>query len=212
MATLPTVEVPGFREALKKERSLRDRAFLGGNEIVCGVVVRQLSLRTSLFLEHAQNGFFIPFRFDDDLEVLAHALQVLYFSSPDWKEPEVKPFTIWSHWTETLRQQRFQRKALRGNTPSGVVKEVREWIDEAMMDCPAGKESEVPKQSYVSYPASLLDVFAAANYHFTYSDILDMPLKRLWQHYRLAVNRVYEAPLANPSDVIAVEHIGKVAA
>ena len=212
MITLPTIEVPGFKEAIRHERTLRDRAFLGGNEIVCGVVVKQLSLRTSLFLEHAQNGFFIRFNFDDDLEVLAHALQVLRFSEPNWKAPEVEYPTLWATWWQGMKDLRFQKRVIKKQSPEAIVKEVREWIDDAMFDCPSGGQSDIPAPSYVSYPASLVDLFAAAGLKFTYDEILDMPLKRLWQHWRLAAHRVYDKKLTNPSDEIAVEHIAKGAA
>ncbi len=213
MVTLNKVEILGFREAVRKERTLRDRAFLGGNEIVAGVVVRQLSLRTVLYLEHAQNGFMIPFRFDDDLEVLAHAVQVLYFSTPKWRAPEVEPYSFWKHSLTSWREEVFRRKALRGIDPVELVNEVREWTDEAFMDCPSGGGADgVPKPSYASHPAHLTDLFAAAHLNFTYDEIMDMPLKRLWQHWRLAANRVYDVKLTNPSDEIAVREIAKGAA
>lgn len=212
MVTLQTVALPtSFHEAVKRERSLRDRAFLGGNEIVAGVVVRQLSLRTMLYLEHAENGFVIPFRFDDETEVLAHALQVLYFSTPDWKPPEVGRFSAWRTFANSIREQRFQRKALIGNSVEGIIKEVREWMDEAFLDCPRGGGDGI-KQSYASHPAHLVDLFAAAGLGFSYDEIMDMPLKRLWQHWRIAASRIYEVKLTNPSDEIAVEHIAKGAA
>lgn len=211
MATLSTVEIPGFREAVRKERTLRDRAFLGGNEIVAGVVVRQLSLRTVLYLEHAENGFMIPYVFDDDVEVLAHALQVLYFSRPGWVAPEVGSTSLVEAWREGVKTYRFQRQALGGATAQEIVKEVRAWLDDSFMDCPAGGGSTdgVQRPSYASHPAHLVDLFAAAGYRFGYDELLDMPLKRLWQHWRLAANRVYEVKLTNPSDDVAVEHIAK---
>lgn len=212
MVTLPTVEVPGLAEAVRKERTLRDRAFLGGNEIVAGVIVRQLSLRTVLYLEHAENGMMIPFRFDDDIEVVAHALQVLCFSQPGWTAPEVRHYSFWRHWLSAWREQRFQRRVLRQIDPLELVKEVREWTDDSFMDCPAGGGGELPKKSYASHPAYLVDLFAEAGLGFTYDEIMDMPLKRLWQHWRLAAARTHDVKLTNPSDELAVERAAKGAA
>lgn len=209
MVTLQTVEVPGLRDALKRERVLRDRAFLGGEEIVCGVVVRQLSLRIALFLEHAENGFFIPFHFDDDNEVAAHALQVLWFSKPDWEEPRLEADGFVMSWFEAYKRFRFQKRFLLQNDIETLVSEVRAWIDDAMLDCPKGGHSSGPSQSYASYPAHLVDLFAAAGLPFSYAEILDMPLKRLWQHWRLASNRLYDVKLTNPSDDLTVKHIAK---
>ena len=210
VAPLQSVEIPGFRDAVKRERVLRDRAFLGGNEIVAGVVVKQLSLRIMLFLEHAETGFIIPFRYDDMTEVIAHAAQVLYFAQPGWQEPEVRPFSFWRAWREAMRQRKFQVQLFKGvKDQLDIIGAVRGWIDDAMMDCPAGSQGEVQRPSYVSHPAHLMDLFAAAGLWFTYDEIMDMPLKRLWQHWRLAAHRVYELPLTNPSDQLAVDFLAK---
>lgn len=71
VAKLPTVEVPGYSEALRRENFVRTTAFIGGNESLCGVEVVPLSLRTVLRLEVAQNGFFVPCQFDSDSEAIA---------------------------------------------------------------------------------------------------------------------------------------------
>lgn len=209
--TLPVVEVPGYREQVRKERTIRDEAFLGGDELVCGVVVHPLSLRTAIFLEQAENGFMIPFRFDSDMEQVAHALQVLYFCSPEWSPPESPAYSAWRTFKEGYRAQRFQRRALRaaGDLDS-LIDGVQDWINNSCMDCQSvGSSSGVPKQSYASHPAHLVDLFGAAGLTFTYDQIMDMPLKRLWQHWRLAAHRVYEAKLSNPSDTLATDHIAK---
>lgn len=209
--TLPVVEVPGLREAIRKERTLRDQAYAGGNEIVCGIVVRQLSLRTYLFLERAQNGFIIPYKFDDANEILAHALQVLYFSTPEWKEPKVEPYSFWRSFAEGFRTHRFMKRALQKvGSAEDLVTGVREWIDESCMDCPTGGGSGgVPPQIYASYPTDVVDLFAAASLPFSYDEIMDMPLKRLWQHYRVAASRVYDSKLTNPSDELATLRLAK---
>lgn len=209
MVALQTVEIPGFREAVARERKLRDRAFLGGNEIVCGVVVRQLSLRTLIMLEHAENGFVIPYKYDTGLELISHAMQVLWFSRVEWTPPEVKPYSFWSTFRESVKQHRFQRNLLRTRKPLQIIDEVQEWIDESFFDSPAGVSTPIYQPSYVSYPAHVVDLFADARLPFSYDDVMDMPLKRLWQHWRLAAHRVYSRPLTNPSDKIAVEHLSK---
>ncbi len=211
MAIFETVEIPGLREAIRKERTLRDRAFLGGNEILFGVEVRQLSLRIALYLEHAENGFMIPVRWDFDEEPIAHALQVLWFAQPGWKEP-TKKFSFWRKFIESRRQELFMRKVMKNGTGLELVKAVREWLDDATFDCPSESGSELPRNSYASHPAHLVDLFGAAGLPFTYDEILDMPLKRLWQHYKLAANRLYDAKLTNPSDTIATDHLSGRAA
>ena len=94
MVTLQTVEIPGYREAVKKEQRIRDTAFLDGRELVCGIEVFPLSLRRMVWLEQAHNGFFCPWKFEEENELLAHSLQVLYFCRPAFRIPS-RPHAAW---------------------------------------------------------------------------------------------------------------------
>lgn len=206
MVKLETVEIPGLREAIKRESHIRDTAFLDGMELVCGVEVVPLSLRRLIWLEQARNGFIVPCRFDSDEECLAHALQLVYFCTPDFNIPKSPKIGFWKMFMDGYRQHGFFRKALRSGTPEVIVKEVEAWLNDAFMDSPAGGGSnEVQGPSYASYPAYIVDKFAAAGLPFTYDQIMDMPLRRLWQHWRVAVRRVDEITLTNPSDDLATK-------
>lgn len=213
MATLQTVHIPGYAEAVKRESKLRDTAFLDGREIVCGVEVEPLSLRRLIWLEQAKNGFVVPCRFDSEQEMLAHALQCVYFCLPEFEPPKSPRFSFWQAFQDGVNQRAFFRKALRSGTPGAIVQEAEAWLREAFMDASsAGGKSEVPAQSYASYPAYIVDSFAAAGLPFTYDEIMDMPLRRLWQHWRVAMRRTHGIALVNQSDDLAVEHLAKVKA
>ncbi len=210
MVTLPTVPIPGLREAVQKERALRDSAFLGGLEIVCGIEVNPLSLRTLILLDQAWNGFVVPTRFDDEAEMLAHAVQVLYFASPEFRLPKSPVQSFWQRWMAAIRQQRFLWRVIRGKTAQAVIKEIEDWINDAMMDCPSGSASGPQAPSYASFPAYIIDRFAEAGLTFTESEIMAMPLRRLWQHWRLASQRVSGFKPQNPSDQIRVDYVEKM--
>jgi hypothetical protein len=211
MVTLETVEVPGLREALKREARVRDTAFLDGNEVVCGVEVVPLSLRRLIWLEQAHNGFVVPWRFESDEELLAHSLQLVYFCTPSFVPPHSPRFSFLSSFREGMRQDAFFRKALRANSPDAIIKEVADWTGEAFMDAPAGGgNNEVKAPSYASYPAYIVDRFAEAGLPFSYDQIMDMPLRRLWQHWRVAAKRMTGAHLTNPSDDLATKVIAGV--
>lgn len=212
MVTLETVYIPGLREAIQRETRIRDTAFLEGNEVVCGVEVVPLSLRRLIWLEQAKNGYVVPCRFDNDQELLAHALQIVYFCTPKFKLPTSPKLGFWRMFWEGARQARFFRKVLRSGSPTSIVKEIDEWVSDSMMDAPSGGgTSEVPPVSYASYPAYVVDRFAEAGLPFTYEQILDMPLRRLWQHLRVASKRVHDATLTNPSDDLATKKLAGVA-
>ena len=211
MVTLPTVEIPGYADALRKEARIRDTAFLDGLEIVCGVEVVPLSLRRLVWLEQAHNGLIVPWRWDSDQELLAHSLQVLYFCTPRFSPPASPRYSFLRSFRDGMMYQAFFRKTLRSGTPEVIVKEIETWLSEAFMDSPAGGGSnEIPGPSYASYPAYVVDKFAEAGLPFSYDEILDMPLRRLWQFWRVALRRLHDATLTNPSDLLAVNHLAEV--
>lgn len=208
MVTLQTVEVPGLREALKRESGIRDTAFLNGLEVVCGVEAHPLSLRRLIWLEQAHNGFVVPWRFESEEEMLSHALQIVYFCTPKFTIPKSPKYSFWASFGDGMKQQAFFRKALRSGTPEVIIKEIEAWLGDAFMDSPAGGgNNEVRGPSYASYPAYVVDKFADAGLPFTYDQIMDMPLRRLWQHWRVAVKRIDGAILTNPSDDLATKAI-----
>lgn len=210
MVFLHTVEIPGYSDALKREASVRDSAWIESNEIVAGVEVIPLNLRTVLLLERARNGFLVPCRFDNGAEVVAHALQVLYFARPQFRPPTLADAGIISQVFESVRRQRFMESVIRRVDYDDLVKEVREWLDEAFMDCPSGSAENVNPASHAASPAYVLDLLSSGGYHFTESEVMEMPLKKLWQLMRLAARRVHGTALANPSDDLAVKHLAKI--
>jgi len=211
MATLQTVPIPGYADAVKRENRLRDTAFLDGHEIVCGVEVVPLSLRRLIWLEQARNGFVVPCRFESEQEMLAHALQCVYFCLPEFEPPKSPRFSFWQAFQDGVNQRAFFRKALRAGAPDVIIAEIEEWLNGAFMDMMTGggTKDEVPPPSYASYPAYIIDRFAEAELPFSYDEILDMPLRRLWQHLRVSSRRIHGATLTNPSDAHAVDYLAR---
>lgn len=208
MVTLETVEIPGLREAIKREARVRDTAFLDGHEIVCGVEIVPLSLRRLIWLEQAHNGLVVPWKWDSDAELFSHAVSFLYFLRPDYRPPFSPKETFWqsfrSGWKEQLFLGRFNK-----TDRKAMIDEINDWIADSFMDAPSGGGNEVTPASYASYPVYLIDLFAEAGLTFTYSEIMDMPLARLWQFWRIASRRVHQTKLTNASDALAVEHLAK---
>ena len=209
MVTLQTVEIPGFREAVKREAHVRDTAFLDGLELVCGVEVVPLSLRRLIWLEQAHNGFVVPWIWEDDGEAFAHAIHLLYTMRPGYAPPKTPKKSFWRDFISGLHEMLFiKRMAKRDRLET--VKEINAWLGNAFMDAPNASAGEVRTAPYASYPAYVIDLFADAGLPLTVAEIMDMPLARLWQHWRVAARRVKDIPLTNPSDQLAVEHIAGV--
>ena len=211
MVTLETVEIPGLREAIKRESRIRDAAFLDGLMVVCGVEIVPLSLRRLIWLEQAHNGFVVPWKWESADETFAHAVQLLYFLRPGFSAPRspVESFcqSFRSGWSEQMFARRMARKER-----SAIIQEISEYIAECFMDAPTGGGSEIMPPSYVSYPVYIIDLFAEAGLTFGYSEIMDMPLARLWQMHRIASRRIWQIKLTNPSDEIAVAHLSRATA
>lgn len=208
MVTLETVEIPGLREAIKREAHVRDTAFLDGLELLCGVEVVPLSLRRLIWLEQAHNGFVVPWTWDDAAETYAHAIQFLYYMKPDFSPPRSPMVTFWQSFLAGWKEQRFIN-SMRRKDRGAVVKEISSYLSASFMDAPSSG-GEVQTSAYASYPSYIVDLFAEGGLTFTYDEIMDMPLARLWQHYRICSRRTREAKLTNPSDSIVVDHLAGV--
>lgn len=212
MVTLPKVEIPGLREAVKREQYVRNRAFDCASELVCGVEVHPLTLRKFILLETAMNGMVVPCVFDDDEEAVAHAIQALYFCSPAFVAPKSPKQSFWSRFADGRRQHGFIVKVLRAQPDKRkVFEEIEAWLATAFMDAPkGGGDPDIPTTSHAAYPAYIIDLFAEAELPYTEDEIMDMPLAKLWQLWRLAAKRCRHIPLTSPSDELAVNHIAQI--
>jgi hypothetical protein len=115
--------------------------------------------------------------------------------------------SFWRSFRDGWSEQMFVRKVMRGTPRGRIFHEVAEWLSDALMDAPSGGSDEVKPPSYASYPVYIVDLFAEAGFTFTYREIMEMPLRRLWQHMRIANRRLKHTTLTNPSDQIAVDYI-----
>jgi hypothetical protein len=207
MVALQTVQIPGYREAIRKERFLRDAAFLDGNEMLCGEEVSPLTLRRWVWLDQAHNGFMCPWNWDSDDQIIGHALAFVFFLKPEFRPQQAKDSFL-RKWIQATKEHNFRVKLLRRHKPEELIEQIGAFIADAMMDAPSGGNgSNVSGKSDASFPAYIFDKFGEAGLTFTQNEILDMPLKRLWQHYRVACARCNDAKLTNPSDEVAVRFI-----
>lgn len=207
MVPLPRVQIPGYAEAVKRERELRDTAFLGGNELVAGVECRPFSLRHLAYLEAARNGFVVPCRFFDEEEMLAHALQVLWICRKGFRAPDSPRIGRLGLWRMTAAQQLFVVRVLWNHSGANVVKAVEDWLRDAFMDAPTGESGSLSGISHASTPAYFMDKLAEAGLRFSHDEVMDMPVRRLLQHWRLALHRTNGTPLTSPSDDLAVSYL-----
>lgn len=202
MVALNQVQIPGYAEALRREDSVRREAFSHSLDSICGVPVRPLTLRDAITLEEMRNGFFCPFTFDADDELIGHCAQLVWWLS-DCPKPGFYTKSIWQ-WRVAIRRRHLCRYL--GQFPTELVQGVHRFLKDAFFDAP--KPSNGVKSAAVAAgPAYVFDTLAQAGYVLTPDQILDMPLAQLWQVLRLASRRLYGAPAVNESDRIATEYL-----
>lgn len=206
MATPPTVEIPGYAAAIAREDEVRRKAFaVASSDKIAGVRVRQMTLRDMLTLEQIRNGFFVPFTFETNMEVLTHCAQLVWWMSDCTKPPLDSSSTI--HPRATIARVMLLKHLSR--FPASLATETRQYLSDTFMDAPKST-GPVKTPAHASQPAYIMDLFASGGYTLTDDQILDMPLVRMWQLIRLINSRVHGSDLSNPSDAVACEHLAKL--
>lgn len=200
------VEIPGFREAVKREQRVRRQAWTSAHSLICGVRVRALTLRDLETLEEMGNGFFAPWRFDTELEYLAHCAQLVW-----WLSSVRKPGPDAGLWrTHRCLVARRRLNARLAAEPARLANETRAFLEEQFFDAPKG-HSGMPTTPAAAGAAYLIDAIAAGGYGLDPETVLDLPLPRLWQLVRMVQRRVFGQPLTNPSDKLATDYLAGLA-
>lgn len=224
LVELGRVEIPGYADALRREREMRMAAFVdvpGGIVRIGGVPVRILTLRLLHHLRAGKNGFVSPFRFDHAWEVYSHALDFAWKLSPLYRVPRADVALdlgyharrLW--WLLSLRLRRVK--------PDQLVSDLYGYLGDVFADSPftggsdtaADNGKPTTAQSRATQfaaplaceAANIIDQFAEAGYPWRADDILDLPLPRLWQHLRLIQRRVYGVRPVSPAQQLATEYM-----
>lgn len=185
-----------YGEALRKETRLRLAAFVPSFINVCGERLRPFTVRDLINLEANRNGFVEPCTFDNDREMLAHALQFCWYCHEHYEEPQ----GLWSGIRSSYRKRRMidrlkQQKAVE------LLEGISEYLAIAFHD--AGKSSGEPSASYAHWSVYVYDLLMSGGHQFTWGEFERTPLSRLWQMVRICRKRLNpESPIANPSDAV----------
>lgn len=199
-------EHPRVVEAVLHERFVRDAAFLGVPETVAGFELKPFSLRHYLTLRIARNpilfgvdpmpGDLAQFLWTCAVEYSPHASDRKRFMKRCRRfVPPAPQFFETRRW-----RRRFNRSLLE---LAKCAKAARGYYDEAMMDKPGIAPKSARHADYYSEVAFWLSLF---EYRYTPEQVLDMPMKVLWQCLNEARERKEKKPtLFNPSDRIKGE-------
>lgn len=152
-----------YAQAVAAEQEGRLAAFALDHDVVCGVRVRPLSLRHCAILELIGSPLMCG-----GLPTQTDLLQALYVLSPDYDPHDPRGRARWVG-------------ANAGKVPLRKVGEIRAWFDDSLADLPGGKRAD--RKPATSWAASMVDVLAH-EYGWSEREILDMPVRRVWQYVR----------------------------
>jgi hypothetical protein len=167
---------PEYLKAVEKEQFERDVAFLGFPETVCGVEFRPLTLADVLLLRVVGSPFVVGGRVGP-LEVGAF-------------------FKLQCTTRSRFARWLMLRKLGKSFDLETTIRAIQAFIEEAYADAP-GVSGHVGV-SYYSSAAGAVDCLAA-EYGWTPDVTMAMPLRVLFQYYKVILSRLNPtAPLLNP--------------
>jgi hypothetical protein len=178
-------QIPGLADAIEREQHIRDTSFLGLPENVCGFDVSPLTLRHVLTLGAIGSPFM------RGGHPMTHDVGAFMVVVGEWK--------VFKRW------RNLRKLGLVSFRES--VEQVDAFVKESFQDSPSGSQKD--GVSYYSFAASLVDLFAR-EYGWTEKDILDAPMKRLFQYIKAISHRNGEKVLFNPSDRVRGDWMNEV--
>ena len=205
----PLEAIPGLREAIERETEAREIDFLGAPELLCGIEVMPLSIRRLLRLQAVGSPFLYKVDGTPPPEQVGDVALFFWALSPNYERAlrvrlwaECVSFEIGKFAFNFIRQ-RFVRR-LRPLKLGPAARACRDYVSRAFEDAPGGSEGRV-SASYYGWPASYVGLLAS-EYGWTEDTILDLPLRRLFQHVRRLIQKHDPgAILFNPSDKVRGE-------
>lgn len=183
-------EIPGYREAISKEREARDLVFLGVGQSLCGLEVNPLTPIALLRLDAVENAFAVG--------VEPSAVDVAQFI---WcVSPEYNPKARFKRWSTVRKLRRVKLE--------DACREIDEYLKLSFMDAPA--RTNQAASSYTSWIASLVHRMASS-YGWSQQQVLDCPFRALWQ-YIAHIRRDENPDLVgfNPSQAIVNRHFAEI--
>lgn len=173
-------DIPGYREAVKRENDSRDAAFLDLTTNICGVEIRQMTPRDLLILDGIGNPLM-----EGKAPSPEQLAEFLWILSPRFST------------RAPLRRFLFGRSIRRINYME-AVRACGRYIEATFQDSPAS--SGMKSAPYAGWCAHLITKLSN-NPVADEQKILNTPLKRLFQYQKcLRRQRDPECPMHNPSD------------
>lgn len=181
------LEIPGVAAQVERQNRVRDVSFLPIQETIAGVDVMPLTPARLLVLMAIESPFVTMSRLPEAYDIAA----ILWALNSHYAPPPLS----WSQNREKKRILKACRRFKQGSWPYiEAVKSVERYLEESMMDGPPRRDGDAGDPPTASAMAWLVHRIASA-YHWSEAEIMQMPLKRLWQYLKIIDGRQ-----GNPSD------------
>lgn len=206
-------EIPGYREAVTRERAARDASFIDAPETLAGFPVAPMTLRRYLALKALRHpilcgGAPTPWQLVGFLWLMNSA----YAPNATMPRPFARkarrllsPFpTRKSGFRARLQTRRWLRAQ---EAMIETMKAVNQWLDAVFMDAGPSQGGNGFCKEYWSVGCGLI-LSLARETGWSERDILDIPLTRLFQYQKiLAEFKGSTAPKFNPSDRVLSQYL-----
>ena len=193
-------DVAGYADAVARETFLRNAAFVPVPESVCGIECSPMTLGHLATLQAVGSPFVCG-------------------GAPSWQDVLAFFCVVSPHAGRpgTWKRRRFLARCkklpfvITTDPPTfPAVDAIAEFCADAFADAPGGNGGK-SSRNYYSLAAALVGLIAR-EYHWPEADILNLPLKRLWQYRQEIMASKGEAPiLFNPSDKLVQRWLDKKA-
>lgn len=177
-------EIPGYLEAVNREQTVRELAFLPVQLPICGVPIRHMNIRHYMLLQGCGNRFVCGGRPGP-----ADVLGFLWFLSPEYS-------------TADGAREAFAKKHANAwrKRAADLCAGIAEYAESVFQDSPASEGAT--GKSFTAAAAGMVDTLAS-QYGWRDEDILEMPLARIFQYYKRIEARLNpKKPQFNRSDSV----------
>lgn len=213
------LDIPGYAEAVLKERTVRDAAFLGVTESIGPFEVTPITLRQWIILRLSNN----PLLFGGTPSPV-DLVNFLWILAPDYAPTARRrksferrcrrlfypPRYLAILNTKKARARHELKKQKRMIEAAKIVDAARAFVAETMQDRPPVPKTLGFEADYFSDGAYFCAVFGR-EFGWSQEEVLHTPLKRLFQylnemkHYHRA-----PVPLCNPSDRVKAQWLASI--
>lgn len=201
------LEIPDYAQAVIQERLIRDSAFLNLPENVAGFDLRPMTLRDKLVLRIANS----PLLTEKETPSPNELAQFLWAMSVEYKPDKSARKRFLKRCRSFVPPARglFHRRkcAAAMAEATRVLMAAREYVKEATMDRPGNASSGfVP-----DYYSEVVFWLALVEYRWTVAQVLDTPLKVLYQILNQKKESLPNSVMCNPlSDKVRAEWLASL--